>query len=391
MRLRGLILALMLMPGLCVFRATESCAVEAGVSVPDLSLPTIDGGDAKPFSSFLGGKGAVVVVFSTWSPRSMELLAFAKEAFPRYEANGLKVFALCVDHEDMTEERLAETRKAVAEVAPSFPILLDVGLKIYGGIGVITVPTTLLVGKDLVVREAYPGFPTAARLDLPERIEEFAGIAKPKDMTAEKARASRVPKNHAQQFFNLGKMMFQNARSPSGELRGIPDSAIDRFDEAIRRDPEYPRPHVLLAILFQMAHDDARRDAALAELAKIEVSDEADRRFMAAGYLLLGKDGEARKAIPLVVDVDAAELFPRALLLARTRDAVAKAVVDALKADLKAEELLGVNPKTIFAPDGTLLPGSERATAHALEKLMGVEKMAQGGVPVMTPAEAPAK
>ena len=93
-----------------------------------------------------------------------------------------------------------------------------------------------------------------ARTDIPERIDAVLGIVRERRPEKAQYLLDHKPKNHALQYYNLGKRIFLSARSPSGELRGgVPEQAIDRLNEAIRRDPDFFRPYLLQAIIFNAA------------------------------------------------------------------------------------------------------------------------------------------
>jgi hypothetical protein len=153
----------------------------------------------------------------------------------------------------MRREEIEAVKGKATEMALSFPVMLDAGLEGYNKIGIITVPTTLILDRDLKIVDLYPGFPSIARDDIPDRIDAFLGIEKKKRPEKSQYLLDHKPKNHALQYYNLGKMMFTFARSPSGDLKGAPESAIERLDEAIRRDPDFFRPYLLKTIIFDMA------------------------------------------------------------------------------------------------------------------------------------------
>ena len=157
--------------------------------------------------------------------------------------------------------------------------------------------------------------------------------------TPEKAQylLDHKPKNHALQYYNLGKRLFLSARSPSGELRGgVPDSAIDRLNEAIRRDPDFFRPYLLKAIIYHAAKEHALRDSALDNIRKREFQEPYEHRVLALGYLDMGMDNNASdhlKALFALSPGDPAGLFGQAVLSQRRKDAAgAKKAVAALAA-----------------------------------------------------------
>jgi len=356
--------------------------IEAGGKIPDIELSGVTGEGGK-LSSFVGPKGLVVIYWATWSSRSPAILQFAEKELRRYEKLGLNVIAVNADHQEMKAEDFAAVREKVKELGLTLPVLHDKGLVGYNAIGVISTPTTLILDNTLAVKDAYPGFPSVAKDDIPERIDAFLGVVREKRAENAQYLLDHKPKNYALQYYNLGKRLFLTARSPSGELRGgVPESAIDRLNEAIRRDPEYFRPYLLKAIIYHAAREYAVRDSALDNIRKREFGEPYEHRVLALGYLEMGMDNNASDHLKLLFSLspdDPAGLFGQTLLSQRRNDAVgAKKAATALFASPKAKEILGEDPAGLFTPDGAVKPGAERAVGNTLERLLDIEKKGQG-------------
>ena len=255
--------------------------LEKGAQIPDLEFVGVSGPGGK-LSSFAGSRGVVAIYWATWSSRSVEMLAFAEKELKRYEKSGLKFVAIDADHAEMPGEALAQVRNVAEAAGVSFPVVLDPGLRGYNEIGIISVPTLLVLDGGLRVVEAYPGFPSVARDEIPEKLDAFLGIARQKRPEATEYLLAHTPKNHALQYFNLGKRLFHVARTGKGLLPVVPENAIEKLDEAIRRDPDYLDPLLLKAVVFNEAKDYGRRDEALRELAKRGLRDDHERTL--AGF-----------------------------------------------------------------------------------------------------------
>ncbi|HEY5997200.1 MAG TPA: redoxin domain-containing protein [Candidatus Deferrimicrobiaceae bacterium] len=255
--------------------------IEKGARLPDLEFAGISGTGGK-LSGFAGEKGIVVIYWATWSSRSSDLLAFAEKELRRYEKHGLRFLAVNADHAEMPAEALAQVKAAAASAGVSFPVVLDPGLRGYNEIGIISVPTVIILDNALVLYEEYPGFPSVARDEIPERLDAFLGIPPPKRPEATEYLLAHTPRNHAMQYFNLGKRLFLLARTGKGVLPVVPANAIEKLDEALRRDPDYLDPLLLKAIVFNEAKDFVKRDAALRELAKRGLRDDHEKKL--AGF-----------------------------------------------------------------------------------------------------------
>lgn len=356
--------------------------LEQGAKAPDIELMGVNREGAK-LSSLVGAKGLVVVYWATWSSRSPGILQFAEQELRKYEKLGMNVVAVNADHQEMKPGDFQEVRDKVKELGLAMPVFHDTGLVGFNDLGIISIPTTLILDNALFLREAYPGFPSIAKTDLPEKIDAVLGIVREKRPEKAQYLLDHKPKNHALQYYNLGKRMFLVARSPSGELRGgVPESAIDRLNEAIRRDPDFFRPYLLKAIIYHAAKEHALRDSALDNIRKREFQEPYEHRVLALGYLEMGMDDKASdhlKALFSLTAGDPAGLFGQTVLSARRKDAVAaKKAATALLANPNSGEVLGEDPAALFTPEGAVKPGAERAVRDTLERLLDIEKKGQG-------------
>ncbi len=351
--------------------------LEKGGKVADIEYAGVTVGNGN-LSSFAGEKGVIVIYWATWSARSPAILEFAEKTLRSYGKLGLTLLAVNADHEDMKPEDVAAVKAKAAGLGVSFPVVLDEGLKGYNAIGIISMPTTLILDRSLTVVDAYPGFPSAARDDIPERLDAFLGI--PREMRPAKAQylLDHKPKNYALQYYGMGKQMFLLERPPSGELKSVPETAIERLDEAIRRDPDFFRPYLLKAIVFDLAKAVGRRDAALKELAKRDFQEPYERRVLGLGYLYLGMDGAAADHFRILSGLspdDPAVLFGQAVAAARRNDGPsAKKASDALRGKPSAAAELGFDPAAFFDGAGALLPGTEKELRRAIGLLLEIER-----------------
>ncbi|RJP22290.1 MAG: hypothetical protein C4529_06190 [Deltaproteobacteria bacterium] len=366
--------------------------LEQGAKAPDIELMGMNGEGAR-LSSLVGPKGLVVIYWATWSSRSPGILLFAEKELRKYEAQGMKVVAVNADHQEMKTEDHQAVRDKVKELGLTLPVFHDRGLVGYNALGIISVPTTLIMDNALSLREAYPGFPSVAKTDIPEKIDAVLGIVREKRPEKAQYLLDHKPKNHALQYYNLGKRMFLVARSPSGELRGgVPDSAIDRLNEAIRRDPDFFRPYLLKAIIYHAAKELALRDSALDNIRKREFQEPYEHRVLALGYLEMGLDNSASdhlKALFSLSADDPAGLFGQALLSQRRNDAAgARKAVETLSANPAAKEILGEEVSALFTPEGAVKTGSVRAVRNTLDRLLEIEKKAQGAIRSDAPVKA---
>ncbi len=351
--------------------------LEKGAKVADIEYTGITVGNGR-LSSFAGEKGVIVIYWASWSSRSPAILEFAEKTLRRYEKLGLALLAVNADHEGTKAEDVVALKAKAAELGVSFPVVLDEGLKGYNAIGVISMPTTLILDRSLAVVDAYPGFPSAALDDIPERIDAFLGIARAKRPEKAQYLLDHKPKNYALQYYGMGKQIFLLERSPSGELKAVPETAIERLDEAIRRDPDFFRPYLLKAIVFDLAKAVGRRDEALTQLAKRDFQEPYERRMLGFGYLYLGMDGGAADHFRILSELspdDPAVLFGQAVAAARRKDGpAAKRALDALRGKPSAAPELGFDPAAFFDDAGALKPGTEKELRRAIGVVLEIER-----------------
>jgi peroxiredoxin len=344
--------------------------LEKGTQVRDIELVGINTEDGK-LSSFSGAKGLIVIYWATWSSRSPQILAFAEKELRRYEEHGVKLLAINADRQEMRREEIEAVKGKASEIGLSFPVVLDPGLKGYDELGIISTPTTLILDGDLKIVDVYPGFPSIARDDIPDRIDAFLGIAGEKRAEKSQYLLDHKPKNHALQYYNLGKTMFSFARSPSGGLKSVPENAIERLDEAIRRDPDFFRPYLLKTIIFDMAGDEGRRDAVLTELAQKDFQEVYERRVLGDFFLTLSSQ----------IPDDPGVLFGQAVVAAREKDTdKARKALEALEKEPETAEALGFDPAGLFTDTGELKPGAEGVLKTSLETLLGIRKKSMGSL-----------
>jgi peroxiredoxin len=255
--------------------------MEKGAKLPDIELAGISG-DGGRLSAFSGRRGLVVIYWATWSSRSTELLDFAEKELKRYEKSGLRFLAVNADHAEMPGEAVALARATAEKAGVTFPVVLDPGLRGYNEIGIISIPTVIVLDNALRVVESYPGFPSVARDEIPEHLDAFLGIPKKRRPEATEYLLAHTPKNHAMQYYNFGKRLFVSARTSRGLLPVVPENAIEKLDEAIRRDPEYLDPLLLKGIVFNEAKAFDKRDEVLRALAKRGLRDEHEKAL--AGF-----------------------------------------------------------------------------------------------------------
>ena len=191
MRTTVLVLALLLVPTLA--RPLEG--IEIGRAAPSFELSDHSGerfteGDLK------GGTG-VLLFWSTWSPRSAEILEDFRGYHGKYAAEGLRVFAINCDHEGLTPPQRELISSYADEMDLPFPVLVDEFLEAYSAYGVMALPSAVVLDGDGRIAYALGGYPPTYRKELKESIlklltpgepwglHEKAGLKTPSSLLAD--------------------------------------------------------------------------------------------------------------------------------------------------------------------------------------------------------------
>ena len=141
-------------------------------SLPDLAVGRITLGD-------LAGAPGAIVFWSTWSPRSAEVLADFAARHAEWSAAGLRVVAVNADRERLDPAGRAAVERYVAGMNLPFPVVVDEGLETYAAYGVMALPTTVLVDPGGRISYALAGYPFTLREELEGQVALALGPGAP--------------------------------------------------------------------------------------------------------------------------------------------------------------------------------------------------------------------
>ncbi len=363
----GKILASLLLFVVGLYSAPKAAAafknVQVGAEAPDFRLKDVSGNEIS-LDACRKEKAVLLVFFATWSSRSLDELKDIQKMVPELEPKGLKVIAVDVDHEHMTDEDFNAVRGKVAEMKLSFPVVFDAGLETYRGYGVVAVPSTAVLGEGGVIRYAVNGYPSFVHAEMKEQVEVLLGLRKPETAVAAKADAAYKPNRKALLNYNLGRRLYAS---------GMSDKAEQKLATAIAADPNWAAPHVLLGDIHLAR---AKKDPGKAAEAKKEfdaaVAAEKEnvvaRTGLARVYWKMGAAAEAEKEVGEAIRRNSS--YPPALML--------KAAILAKKGNLpEAESLirsaLDLSPRD---PETHALAGRAYEAAGELGKAAGMYRKA---------------
>lgn len=161
--------------------------LKEGQKLEAFSLKTLNG-DNLNINKYLNGKNVGIVFWEI--PEVENYIDYSKEAlralvkiYREYKDKNLQIIAVYCPNGDevISEKEISDIYKLVDELDISFPILLDPGLKIFDKLGVVAMPSFVLVDKSSTVKYILPGFPPySAEKTIQNEIKYILNIDDPK-------------------------------------------------------------------------------------------------------------------------------------------------------------------------------------------------------------------
>jgi thioredoxin-like negative regulator of GroEL len=274
--IRSVAAALMAVLALTVpSRAAGLMSLRPGDAPPPFALPDLSGRQVT--NAEIAGAPAVVLFWSTWSPRSAEMLDDFKRHAAAYGGKGLKLVAINIDGESLDAGRKAAIREFAAARELPFPVLLDEGLVTFSAWGVMAHPTEVVLGSDGRIAYVLPGYPLSLREELEEAVKKVLGIAvavRSEPTTS----VGPAPKGMALQHFNLGRQLL---------AKGDPDKALEAFRRSAAADPGFIEAAVMVARVSLATGDRAPAEQLAGQVSPDAVN-RGDLRYL-LGNLMLAK------------------------------------------------------------------------------------------------------
>lgn len=259
-------------------RALEG--LKAGDPPPPVSLPSLNGKiyTAEYFSGHVG----TLVFWSTWSPRSAEILDDFKRHHEAYGPEGLRVLAVNVDGEGLTPEEQRQIREFAATRELPFPVLLDEKLETYVSYGVMAHPSAVVLSREGRVAYTLGGYPLSLREELETEIRKALGIYVPPP--PKPAERQGGPGSAALQYYSMALSLI---------ARDQGDRAVAILQKARESDPSFLDPLVMIARIH-LAEDNLETAESFLLEADLSLVSRSDLRYI-RGLLFL-KKGDAEKA-----------------------------------------------------------------------------------------------
>lgn len=257
----AIFLALQLFQGvICPPLSAAFKRVGRGQNPPAFTAVDIEGRE-RGSADLLGKKVTVVVFWATWSPRSREILAGLETLSRELGEGSFQVVAINAEHEHITAGDRASIGDMVRKLGLSAVILFDQGLVAYNDYGVMALPSSLVVDERGVVTFDLAGWPTTMRSDLSDAVKKALGLPTSVELRPPEEYKA---KNGALMYYNFGRRLMEKGQDEKAEAQLL---------DAVRRDPDFVKPRLVLGVYFKRS---GRLDEARAQFDKVQELDPAN-------------------------------------------------------------------------------------------------------------------
>ena len=129
-----------------------------GESVPDFTLPTLDGRTVK--MSELRGSPVLINFWATWCQPCKQEMPLIVEQYNWNKSKGLRVLAI----DSLANDNVEDMRKFAQQFSMNFDVLVDEQDAVPGGWNIMGLPTTFFVKPDGTIAKVHVGQLTADQL-----------------------------------------------------------------------------------------------------------------------------------------------------------------------------------------------------------------------------------
>lgn len=217
--------------------------LQVGMEAPEFSLRTISGENRK-FGDLRGEKLTVLFFWSTWSKNSTKGLSRMEKLHRLYGDKGLSIVGINADGQSINGNTIAAIKEMTGTLKITFPMLMDQGLSAFRDIGVIALPTTVILDRERIIRYELSGYPLVGVEELADYITAAIEGNKPAMLAGRKR---YQPDKNALRLYNMGRNTLRTRR--------MADAAEGWFKKAIAADPRFVQPHLSLGKLYLQRGD----------------------------------------------------------------------------------------------------------------------------------------
>ncbi len=255
--------------------------LKQGDSVPDLTIRTIEGSHI----SFGQQKGKIIVL-AFWKQdddKSSNMLTDLSRISREYQDKA--VTFLAINGDKASDEQIREMARA-KKLTCLFAS--DPDLATYSRLGILVLPTTLIIGpdgkvaliEDLYSRNFYTQTIAHVRFLLGEITQDQldAELAPGKSVKVSPARIK------AERYLNLGRVLLDLKEK---------EKAREALEKAVEADPSFPEPHLFLAGLCLEDKEVRGARTELEQALKLKPRSKEGKLLQGLTHAKLGEDGLA--------------------------------------------------------------------------------------------------
>ena len=261
-----------------------------GDRVPNLTIRTIDGNQIS-----LDGQKGNIIVLAFWKQdddKSSKMLTDLSRV--SQECQDKDVTFLAINGDRASERQIGEMALAKE---PSCLFASDPDLTAYSTLGILVLPTTLIVGpdgklafiQDLYSRNFYTQTRAYVRFLLGEITQEQLN-AELDPGTSVKVSSARIK---AERYVNLGRVLLDIKEK---------EKARKALEKAVEADPSFPEPHLLLAGLCLEDEELRGAGAELEQALRLCPSPREEKLLQGLTYAGQGEDGLAMAVLQELVE-----------------------------------------------------------------------------------------
>ena len=261
-----------------------------GDRVPNLAIRTI-GGDQISLDEQKGK----IIVLAFWKQdddKSSKMLTDLSRISQEFQDKDVTFLAINGDR--ASERQIGEMALAKE---PSFLFASDPDLAAYSSLGILVLPTTLIVGpdgklafiQDLYSRNFYTQTRAYVRFLLGEITQDQLNTELDPG-TAVKVSPARIK---AERYVNLGRVLLDLKEK---------EKARGAFQKAVEADPSFPEPHLLLAGLCLEDKEVRKAGTELEQALKLNPCPKEGKLLQGLTYAGQGEDGLAIAVLQELVE-----------------------------------------------------------------------------------------
>ncbi|MBZ0157157.1 MAG: tetratricopeptide repeat protein [Alphaproteobacteria bacterium] len=212
-----------------------------------------------------------------------------EEFHKKYKDKGLQVLGINVENQTISAGDETAIRKALRELAITFPVLPDRGLKVFHEFSIIVIPSTVVITGDTIAYE-LAGLPLVGTEDMFEYLRTLAG-----EPSTKKGEPRPGPRPDAVADTGLARGFARKGRL---------ERAYPLLQKAMEKDPRYLLPNLEMAKLLMEEGKMAEAESTLKKAIAIEPDNPA--LLGESGYVQAkaGNYGAAIDTLNKVVEKD---------------------------------------------------------------------------------------